>query len=91
MFRKQTINKLIELESQKKKIDEELRVLKSNMIKSFKKKNERTFENDDVKITYVESFMRTYVDNEKLKEYPEIFSKVSYKKETGEKLRITLR
>lgn len=85
-----TLNGLRLYQEQKKKMDKVEKQLKKEIIKAMEDNGIKSFENDDVKITYIEPITRTVVDQKALKEAG-LFGEFSKETETASTVRITWR
>lgn len=80
------------IEEQKKKAEEQAQELRSALMEAMEKNGVKTFENDRIRITYVEATTRTSIDSTKLKkEMPEIAEKYAKTSQVKATLKITLR
>lgn len=77
---------------QKKKLEEQEKLMKEKLIEAMEQYNVKKFENDSVKFVYVEPTTRTSVDSTKLKkEQPEIYEKYSKTSNVSASVRITVK
>ena len=77
---------------QKKKLEEQEKLMKEKLIEAMEKHNVKKFENDSVKFVYVEPTTRTSVDSTKLKkEQPELYEKYSKISNVSASVRITVK
>lgn len=87
---KNTLNGLRLYQEQKKKMDKVEKQLKKEIIKAMEENGIKSFENDDVKITYIEPNIRTVIDQKALKDAG-LFNEFSKETETASTVRITWR
>lgn len=85
-----TLNGLRLYQEQKKKMDKVEKQLKKEIIKAMEENGIKSFENDDVKITYIEPNTRTVIDQKALKDAG-LFNEFSKETETTSTVRITWR
>ena len=85
-----TLEGLRAYQEQKKKMDKLEKQLKKEIIKAMEDNGIKSFENDDVKITYIEPNTRTVIDQKALKDAG-LFNEFSKETETASTVRITWR
>lgn len=67
----ETINKLHELNKIKKELEKFEKKTKQALVQAMRDNNIKSFENDDIKITYMEPSVRTSLDQKKALEFIE--------------------
>ena len=76
----------------KKEVEEKRDSLREKLLKAMEDNSIRSFENERIKVSYVDPIKRTSIDSDKLKkELPEIAEKYSKETVTKASLRITLK
>lgn len=85
-----TLEGLRAYQEQKKKMDKLEKQLKKEIIKAMEDNGIKSFENDDVKITYIEPNTRTVIDQKALKDAG-LFNEFAKETETASTVRITWR
>jgi hypothetical protein len=83
---------LKEIDAQKKQAEEQAKILRDELMMAMENQGVKSFENEQLKITYILPTTRETIDSKKLKsEYPEIAEKVTRETKTKASIRITLR
>ena len=78
--------------SQKKALEEQDKSMREQLEAAMEQHGVKSFENDIIKITYVEPTTRTSVDSAKLKKkYPSVFEECSKTSEVKGSVRITVK
>lgn len=86
------IKTIADLTLQKKKIEEQEKEVRVQLVAAMEKYNVKSFENDDVKFTYVAPTTRTTIDSAKLKkDLPEIAEKYSKTSKVSASVKITVK
>ena len=86
------IQSIADIAKQKKELEELDKEMRRQLEKAMDAFEIKSFENDLIKITYVEPTVRTSVDSAKLKKkYPEIFNECSKNSEVKGSVRITVK
>ncbi len=83
---------LKEIDTQKKQAEAQAKALREELMTAMENQGVKSFENEQLKITYILPSTRETIDSKKLKaEYPEIAEKVTKTCNTKASIRITLR
>lgn len=86
------IQAIADIASKKKELDDQDKEMRKQLESAMEQFGIRSFENDLIKITYVEPTTRSSVDSTKLKKnYPEIYTECSKVSEVKGSVRITVK
>lgn len=86
------IQSIADIASKKKELEDQDKKMREQLEAAMELYNVKSFENDLVKITYVEPTTRTSVDSAKLKKkYPDVYTECSKVSEVKGSVRITVK
>ena len=87
-----TLNAIASLTAHKKAIEEQEKAMRVQLMAAMEKYGVKSFENEDVKFTYVAATTRTTIDSTKLKkELPDVAAKYSKTSNVSASVKITVK